>query len=99
MGRAARRFADDDETAWSFTVPKPGRRLWEYLAIGGLIVSVLTMILLIGQTDIAGYAGLVMLLLLAAVAWLAEVELTAKPYTSRVAPDTVPGPAPVPSAH
>ncbi len=99
MGRSARRYPDDHDVAVGFSLPKEDRTTWEKLIVAALILTALWLILLFGRTDYTGLASVVMLAQFTAIAWLAEVELTSKPYSARSVPAQAPDPEPVPALH
>lgn len=99
MGRSARRYPSDHDVAVGFSLPKEDRTTWERLIVAALILTALGLILLFGRTDYTGLASVVMLAQVTAVAWLAEVELTSKPYSARAVPTAAPDPEPVPALH
>ena len=90
MGRAARRYPDDHEVAMGFSLPREQRTLWEKLLVAGTIVTALFLILVFAGTEYSGPASIIMLTQVTAVAGLAEVELTAKPYLGRSVPASLP---------
>jgi hypothetical protein len=81
LGRAARRYPDDHDVMHFFSLPRPDRTLWEKVMITGLIATALALVLLFGETNYTGLASVCMLGELVAITWLAEVELTARPYS------------------
>ena len=97
MGRSARRFPNDDDIAIGFSLPKTQRALWEKLIVAGLAATAVFLILLVGKTDYTGVASMLMLAELGALTWLAEVELTAKPYSPMTVSATSPVPQPEPA--
>jgi len=97
MGRAARRFPDDHDVAIGFSLPRVERSPWERVIVGGLIATVVIMVALFNRTDHTGVVSILLLIDLTMVSWLAEVELTARAYTSRTVPATVPDPVPSPT--
>jgi hypothetical protein len=99
MGRSARRYPDDHDVAIGFSLPKETVTTWEKLIIAALVLTALGLIVLFGRTDYTGLASVIMLVQITVVAWLAEVELTAKPYVSRSVPATTPDPESVPAPH
>lgn len=99
MGRAARRFPDDHDSAMGFWLPKTNRTLWERLIIVGMALTGLVFIVIFAQTDWATTFSMVTIAQLTVVSWLAEVELAAKPYSGRSAPVASPAPRPVGALH
>jgi hypothetical protein len=96
LGLAARRYPDDHDVMHFFSLPRPDRTVWEKTMIAGLIATAAALVLLFGETDYAGLAAVCMLGELVAITWLAEVELTAKPYSRRGIRVESPEPEPVP---
>ena len=99
MGRSARRYPDDHDVAVGFSLPKEDRTTWERMIVAGLALTAIGLIVLSGQSDFGGLATSIMLVQVTAVAWLAEVELTSRPYSARSLPATAPDPDPVPALH
>jgi len=99
MGRAARRFPNDHDVAIRFSLPKHSRTTWEKLIVGGLAVTAMSLVVLFGRADFTGYVSIALLGQLAAIASLAEVELSALAYSGRSATSPTPDPAPIPAIH
>ena len=99
MGRSARRYPDDHDVAVGFSLPREKRTTWEKVIVGAMVLTAIGLITLFDRTDFAGSAAAIMLVEFTAVAWLAEVELTAKPYSARNVPATAPDPEPIPAIH
>ncbi len=97
LGRSARRYPDDHDVAVGFTLPRERRTMWENIIGVALVATLIALVVLIDQANYAALGAGALLAEITVISWLAEVELSGRPYSARSIPATAPDPEPVPA--